>query len=216
MFQSEKYQAGWGGSRLRRSHIGHALKFIALKQLHLRLCPCNIAPSMAENNHHASRLLHLRLSRVCVAVVASDPEELVNKAELLARDNTFLEFRLDYIARPATALDKVSQFTETHPHIAVIATCRRAAAGGKFQGSVAAQLEILAKAAAAGCQLMDVELQTAARLKPAQFEKLRSKAAIVLSFHDFHATTKLDETLKKMAAYPADFYKVVGTARSLY
>jgi 3-dehydroquinate dehydratase / shikimate dehydrogenase len=171
---------------------------------------------MAENNHYASRLLHLRLSRVCVAVVASNAEDLVDKAELLARDNTFLEFRLDYIARPATALDKVSQFTETHPHVAVIATCRRAAAGGKFQGSVAAQLEILAKAAAAGCQLIDVELQTAARLKSAQFEKLRSKAAIVLSFHDFHATTKLDETLKKMAAYPADFYKVVGTARSLY
>ena len=171
---------------------------------------------MGENNHYASRLLHLRLSRVCVAVIASDPNELVEKAETLSRDNSFLELRLDYIPRPATALAKVREFTETHPHITVIATCRRAAAGGKFQGSIAAQLEILAKAGTAGCQVIDLELQTAVRLKPSQFEKLRSKAAIILSFHDFRATEKLDETLRKMSAYPADFYKVVGTARSLY
>ena len=171
---------------------------------------------MAENNHYASRLLHLRLSRVCVAVIASNPDELIEKAENLARDNSFLELRLDYIPRPATALARLREFMETHPHITVIATCRRAAAGGKFQGSIAAQLEILAKAAAAGCQLLDIELQTAVRLKPVQLEKMRAKAAIVLSFHDFKATEKLDETLKKMAAYPADFHKVVGTARSLY
>ena len=171
---------------------------------------------MAENNHYASRLLHLRLSRVCVAVIASDANELMEKAEHLARDNSFLEFRLDYIPRPALALGKVRQFSETHPHITVIATCRRAAAGGRFQGSMAAQMEILAKAGMAGCQLVDVELQTAVRLKPAQLEKLGSKATIILSFHDFHATGKLEETLEKMTGYPADFYKVVGSARSLY
>jgi 3-dehydroquinate dehydratase/shikimate dehydrogenase len=148
--------------------------------------------------------------------MAADASDLVEKAETLARDNTFLEFRLDYIPRPATALAKIAQFSEVHPHVAVIATCRRAASGGKFQGSIAAQLEILAKAASAGCQLVDLELQSAVRLKPAQLEKLHSKASIVLSFHDFHATQKLDETLKKMSAYPADFYKIVGTARSLY
>jgi 3-dehydroquinate dehydratase/shikimate dehydrogenase len=64
--------------------------------------------------------------------------------------------------------------------------------------------------------LIDIELQTALRMKPAQMEKLRSKAAIVLSFHDFRKTQKLDETLKKMSASPADFYKIVGTATSLY
>jgi len=170
---------------------------------------------MPENNHYGSRLSHLRLPRVCVAVFGSDAAQLIEKAESIVRDNTFIEFRLDYIARPALALSRIKEFTEFHPHITVIATCRRAASGGKFQGSIAAQVEILAKAAAAGCQLIDIELQTAMRLKPAQLDKLRSKAAIILSFHDFRATQKLDETLKKMASYPADFYKIVGTARSL-
>ncbi|MGD0161720.1 MAG: shikimate dehydrogenase [Candidatus Sulfotelmatobacter sp.] len=162
------------------------------------------------------RLLPLRLPRVCVAVAAADPAELVEKAEALIRDNSFLEFRLDYISKPALALPKIKHFLETHPGTVVIATCRRAASGGKFRGSIASQLDILSKASATGCQLVDVELQTALKCKPAQLQKLRSRSALILSFHDFRGTKKLDETLEKMRAFPADFYKVVSTATTLF
>src|SRR5579864_9425878 len=161
------------------------------------------------------RFLPLRLPRVCVAVTAPDPAQLLDKAEGLVRDNPFLEFRLDYLPKPGLALPKIRSFFEMFPHAVVIATCRRAASGGKFRGSVASQLELLSKAAAAGCQLLDVELQTAVKCKGEQLQKLRSKAALVLSFHDFHATKKLDETLERMRHYPADFYKVVSTATTL-
>src|SRR5256885_1804504 len=171
---------------------------------------------MGTENNHYSRLLHLRLPRICVAIAAQTPAEMLEKAEAVSRDNPFIELRLDYISRPGLAVPKIREFTETHPHVTVIATCRRAASGGKFKGPINSQLDILGKAAEAGCQLVDVELQTAARLNPAQLAKLRGKAAIVLSFHDFRGTQKLDETLKKMLAYPADFYKIVSTATSLY
>ncbi|MFZ0296367.1 MAG: shikimate dehydrogenase [Candidatus Sulfotelmatobacter sp.] len=161
------------------------------------------------------RVLPLRLPRVCVAVAAPDPAELIEKAEGLIRDNSFLEFRLDYISKPNLALPKIKHFLETHSGITVIATCRRTASGGKFRGSIASQLDILAKAAAAGCQLIDIELQTALKCKPEQLQKLRARAALILSFHDFRGTKKLDETLEKMRAYPADFYKIVGTATTL-
>src|SRR5207245_8780281 len=88
--------------------------------------------------------------------------------------------------------------------------------GGKFRGSISSQLDLLGKVADAGCHVVDVELHTAARMSPAQLDKLRGKAAVVLSFHDFRGTQKLDETLKKMTAYPADFYKIVSTATSLF
>lgn len=169
----------------------------------------------AGNNHYGNRLLHLRLPRVCVAIAAGEASEILEKAEALSRDNPFVELRLDYLSRPGLALPRIREFTATHPHVAVIATCRRVASGGKFQGSIPAQMDFLGKAADAGCQLVDVELQTAQRLKPAHLERLRAKAAVVLSHHDFRATQKLDETLKKMSAFPADFYKVVGTATSL-
>jgi len=100
------------------------------------------------------RLLPLRLPRVCVAVAASDPTELVEKAEGLIRDNSFLELRLDYLSKPALALPKIKHFMEIHSGITVIATCRRVASGGKFRGSIASQLDILAKASATGCQLV--------------------------------------------------------------
>ncbi|HZW80759.1 MAG TPA: type I 3-dehydroquinate dehydratase, partial [Candidatus Deferrimicrobiaceae bacterium] len=115
---------------------------------------------------YSPRLLPLRMPRVCVAVAASDPTELIEKAEGLIRDNSFLEFRLDHISKPGLALPKIKYFMETHPGITVIATCRRVASGGKFRGSIASQLDILAKAAATGCQLVDVELQTAVKCKP--------------------------------------------------
>src|SRR6202161_4756477 len=161
------------------------------------------------------RLLPLRLPRMCVAVTAADPAELVEKAEALIRDNSFLEFRLDYISKPSVAFPKIKHFLETHPGTVVIATCRRVASGGRFRGSIASQLDILAKASGIGCQLVDVELQTALKCKPAQLQKLRSRSALILSFHDFRGTKKLDETLEKMRAFPADFYKVVSTASTL-
>src|SRR3954453_2109913 len=117
-----------------------------------------------------SRLIPLRLPRVCVAVAASDPVELIEKAESLVRDNSFLEFRLDYLSKPTLALPKLKRFTESNPHIAVIATCRRASSGGKFKGSILAQLDVLSKAIASGCQLVDLELQSALKCKPAQIQ----------------------------------------------
>ena len=161
------------------------------------------------------RLLPLRLPRVCVAVIGSDASNMIEKAEAVVRDNSFLEFRLDYLSKPALALPKIKRFLESHPGTMAIATCRRTAGGGKFRGSIASQLNVLAKAAASGCQLLDVELQTAGKCKPAQLQKLRSRAALILSYHDFRATKKLEEILEKMLRYPADFYKVVSTATTL-
>jgi len=160
-------------------------------------------------------MLPLRLPRLCVAVIGSDANAMVEKAEALVRDNSFMEFRLDYLSKPGLALPRIKRFIESHPGTVVIATCRRAVNGGKFRGSIASQLDILGKAAAAGCQLLDVELQTVSKCKPAQLQKLRSRAALILSFHDFRATKKLDETLEKMIEFPADYYKVVSTATTL-
>ncbi|HTZ82967.1 MAG TPA: shikimate dehydrogenase [Candidatus Acidoferrales bacterium] len=160
-------------------------------------------------------MLPLRLPRLCVAVIGPDANAMVEKAEALVRDNSFMEFRLDYLSKPGLAIPRIKRFIESHPGTVVIATCRRAANGGKFRGSIASQLDVLAKAAAAGCQLVDIELQTASRCKLPQLQKLRSRAALVLSFHDFRATRKLDETLGKMIEFPADYYKVVSTATTL-
>ena len=140
---------------------------------------------------------------------------MLDVAETVARDNPFLEFRLDHLKQPAAALPKLRRFLQTHQYVTAIATCRRAQNGGSFKGSLVSQLEILSKAAAAGCQIVDLELESALRAKPGALARLRSRAALILSFHDFRATRNLEQTLDKMLRFPADFYKVVSTATSL-
>ncbi|MGH9524371.1 MAG: shikimate dehydrogenase, partial [Terriglobales bacterium] len=110
----------------------------------------------------------------------------------------------------------LKKFLSFHPEVVVIATCRRAANGGRFKGSVASQVDVLQKAAAIGCQLVDIELESASALKTGELGKLRLKAGVILSFHDFRATRKVEETFAKMTAHPADFYKIVTTATSLH
>lgn len=170
----------------------------------------------ASANHYISRLTTGRLPKLCVAVTGSDANDLMDKAESLGRDNSLLELRLDYLSQPASALPRIKRFSDYYPQVVLIATCRRAVNGGKFKGSAAAQFEILSKAAAAGCRLVDVEVESASSFKRDQLSLLRSRAALIVSYHDFRGTKKLEETLAKMLAFPADFYKVVSTATTLY
>lgn len=158
----------------------------------------------------------LRMPRICVAVAGSNPAELLEKAEAVARDNPFVEFRLDYLPTPALALPKIKSFLGSHSYVTAIATCRRALNGGKFKGSVAAEIDLLSKAGAAGCHFVDIELQSANSMKAADFNKLKTNAGLILSYHDFKATKKLNETFAEMKKHPADIYKLVTTATNLY
>ena len=171
--------------------------------------------TLALSSSPATRLLPQRLPKVCLALSGDTADDMVATAESMARDNPFLEFRLDYLKQPLAALPKIHRFLETHQYVTAIVTFRRADNGGKFKGSLASQLEVLTKAHAAGCQLVDLELQSASKAKPEAIARLRSRAALILSFHDFRATRNLDETLGKMLKIPADFYKVVSTATTL-
>ncbi len=163
-----------------------------------------------------SRLMPLRVPHICVAVSGPNPAELLEKAEAVARDNPFVEFRLDYLKDPVQALPRIKGFLGSHTYVTAIGTCRRAANGGKYKGSVASEIELLVKAAQAGCHLVDVELQSAQVMKVPDFNRIRAHAGLILSFHDFKTTRKLNETFAAMKEYPADIFKVVTTATNLY
>jgi 3-dehydroquinate dehydratase/shikimate dehydrogenase len=81
---------------------------------------------------YVPRAAHLRLPRICVAVIGTDASDMVDRAEALVRDNPFIEFRLDYLVKPALALPKIKHFNDYNPQSICIATCRRVASGGKF------------------------------------------------------------------------------------
>src|SRR6185437_14968171 len=48
--------------------------------------------------------LHLRVGKLCIALQAQTPAELLDRAEAVLADCRFLEFRLDSLPKPAAAL----------------------------------------------------------------------------------------------------------------
>jgi 3-dehydroquinate dehydratase/shikimate dehydrogenase len=81
---------------------------------------------------------------------------------------------------------------------------------------VASQIAVLAKAASLGFQFVDIEIESAEAMKLPEYQKLHDRSGVVLSFHDFKATRKLNETFERMKKFSADYYKVVSTATRLY
>ena len=162
------------------------------------------------------QFLRSRMGKVCVAIIGSTPAEMLDRASTAARENPFLEFRLDYLAKPLAALPKLKEFLAERGEVTAVATCRRAPCGGKFKGTILAELEVLQKAASSGFHLVDLELQTAESIKAPEFEKLRARgSALILSYHDFQATKDLDSIFDRIRVYEPEFVKIVSTAKSL-
>ena len=164
----------------------------------------------------APQLLRSRLTKVCVAIIGTTPAEMIEKATSVVKETPFLEFRLDYLEKPLLALPKFKQFFHANTAATAIATCRRAAGGGKFAGSVAAEVEILTQAAEAGFHIADLELESAEAMKKADLQKFRETGvALIISHHDFNATKDLDGIYARIAKFAPDFVKIVPTAKAL-
>ena len=153
------------------------------------------------------------LPNICIALGFPDTETLLSHAHReIESGETFLEFRLDYLADPLAGVQAIRGFLKAHPEATLLATCRRHQNHGRFNGSIEEQIEILGHAIDAGARAIDIEIESA---EPAHLavEHLRGKAWLILSFHNFSGTPALEPVLKRMTKIPADAYKVVTTAR---
>jgi 3-dehydroquinate dehydratase / shikimate dehydrogenase len=162
----------------------------------------------------------LQLGKVCVAIQAPTPAEMTARAEKALVDAKFLEFRFDALTRPASFLPDLKAFLAGHRDVMAIATCRRKENGGNFTGSLTAELDVLLKASQAGCQIVDLEVESAEGAKAAQLEKFREAlraagSALLVSFHDFARTRRLEQAADRIAAFEPDYIKVVSTAHAL-
>jgi 3-dehydroquinate dehydratase/shikimate dehydrogenase len=164
----------------------------------------------------AAHQLRARMSKICVSVTGATANEMLSRAEQVSYNNPFIELRLDTLNKPQAILPKLKSFTAGNRHVTVIATCRRNENGGNFVGELFEQAEILEAAAKGGCQLIDVEVESAETMRPADWKRLRaSGAALILSYHDFSHTRSLQKAFERMQRFDPEFYKIVPTARSL-
>lgn len=162
------------------------------------------------------QLLRSRIGKVCVAIIGATPAEMIEKATAAIRETSFFEFRLDYLPKPLAAIPAFKQFFLENTAATAVATCRRSKNGGKFNGTIAEEMDILSKAAAAGFQIVDVELETAEAIKSAGLQPLRNTGvALIISYHDFEATRDLDAIFARIVKFQPEFVKIVPTAKSL-
>lgn len=185
--------------------------------------PLQVSTTLDSSPVPAPVVSRLRLGKLCVAVQGATAAELFARADAARKDSVFLEFRLDFLSKPAAALPELKAFLARHHEITSIATCRRKPYGGHFTGSVNAELEILLKAAEIGCHIVDVEIESVEHCTRPQFAKFRaalraSGNALLISSHDLTRTRRpdgLNQTAQRIAAHEPEFVKVVTTARSL-
>jgi 3-dehydroquinate dehydratase/shikimate dehydrogenase len=164
------------------------------------------------------------MGKLCVAIQAGSSTELIERAEAALSesqpDARFIELRIDSLPKPASALPKIKELLAAHREATVIATCRRKQFGGGFDGALATELELLTKASQAGCQIVDLEVESAEEVTARQFDQFREKlraagTALLVSFHDFTRTKNLDKAAQRIEVFHPDFVKVVSTARNL-
>ncbi len=152
------------------------------------------------------------IPRLCVALAGPTADAMQRIAiDGLERGQRFYELRLDMLERPAEGIEVIRRLSERRPRPALLATCRRTEAKGEFNGTVEEQTVILTAAAAAGAQLIDVDIETAEKA-PDLVASLRESVRVVLSFHDFEACPDLEEALARLRKIPADIYKLAVTA----
>lgn len=153
------------------------------------------------------------LPRICVALGLPTASQLQRAAEREYKDgSTFLEFRLDYLPDPAAGVELIRTFRKKYPEVHILATCRHKQNNGRFAGSLEKQCAVLEAAAGAGAAGLDLEIESAERLKTA-LPALREAAPLVVSYHNFQSTPALIPVLRRLERVTGDAYKIATTAR---
>ncbi len=154
-----------------------------------------------------------RFPPICIALGLPSVEKLREHARReLENGEQFLEFRLDYLPNPRDGIGVIAELLRSGPECLILATCRRHQNHGHFNGSVDEQFGVLSEAIQAGSRLVDVEIETAEAARQ-KLESLRTRAAVVISYHNFEGTPQVDPIINRLTKIPADVYKIVTTGR---
>jgi 3-dehydroquinate dehydratase/shikimate dehydrogenase len=124
------------------------------------------------------------------------------------------ELRLDYLKDFTQFESQLRQMLMRLHFPQTIATCRLAAAGGMLRGTPADQAAILAAAVRAGCQWVDIEMESVEKGGAALLRQFRP-TKLIISYHDFHKTPALNAVYRRLARQPVQVVKVATYARYL-
>ncbi len=136
------------------------------------------------------------------------------QAERVSGPSIGYELRLDYLQATSDLEARLRQMLLRLHFPQTIATCRRAEAGGLFRGPVGQQVALLTAAVRAGCQWVDVEIESVMRAGPPLLHQFRP-VKLIVSHHDYRRTSALGTVYRRLARLPVDVVKIASHAREL-
>ena len=150
-------------------------------------------------------------SRVCVSVGHSNPETLLNLADIEAgRGESFFEFCLEFLNNPQDGPDTVREFLRCWPQACIIVTCRRGERN--LHCSIPEQLQLLDASVGAGACGIDVEIETARHAR-AWMASIGHRCFRIVSYHNYQCCPALEPVIQELESAPADIIKVAVRAQ---
>jgi 3-dehydroquinate dehydratase / shikimate dehydrogenase len=140
----------------------------------------------------------LHLDRICAVVAAPKAADTRKQLKTALLSTKLIELRLDWLIDDAE-IGRFLGWLSKHPQAAkanLIATCRRAEAGGRFKGTIAQELFHLSEAIRAGCRWYDLEIETGSVAPPEILDVLLGQGKEIRSAHFFQGMPK---NLKSLA-----------------
>ena len=151
--------------------------------------------------------------KTCVSLAENSPSKLKKTLKIALKKSDYVEIRFDFLKTEniPIVLEEVKNYLKR-----TVCTLRPKIEGGKFEGTEKERKSILKLIAEYSPFLLDVEFNTIRKdTNLANFLK-QSKTSLLISEHDFKATPKFSELLKKineMGKFSPNI-KIVTTAKN--
>jgi 3-dehydroquinate dehydratase / shikimate dehydrogenase len=149
-----------------------------------------------------------RAPRIFVTLAAPSVSAMEAQAEHMTGAAIGYELRLDYLQEAGALEAKLHQMLLRLHFPQTIATCRRAEAGGFYRGSVAQQADMLRAAIRAGCQWVDVEIESVNRAGSSWLAQFQP-AKLIVSYHNYRRVPPLGKVHRWLARLPVQVVKIV-------
>ena len=154
--------------------------------------------------------------KICAVVAAADSRSMQKQLVRALRQTPTAELRLDWLRDDREITRFLAWLAAKCPQAALIATCRRLEAGGRYRGAIAKQLIHLADAIRAGCAWYDLEIETVRRCPPELLDVLLGDARQLTSAHFFRGMPpNLSRVAAELTRYRPDAIKIAARCDSL-
>jgi len=154
--------------------------------------------------------------KICAVVAASDAVSMRKQLVRALQKTHTVEFRLDWLSDDREITRFLGWLKAHQPKASLLATCRRREAGGRYRGTIARQLVILAEAVSAGCSWYDLEIETVSQCPSELLDALLGEARQLTSAHYFdHMPTDLAKIAADLRRPGSDSIKIAAHCDSL-